>query len=399
MKIPEQKVSKFKKKARKLKRKPVQFFADSKVYINAHRTMVWTWARLGSFCLVLIASFIVITYYGVLASPRYISEAQFVVKQSGNSDIPLTGLAGLGAVSPTMRDTLILKKYIKSREMAQELNKSVGLKSHYESHQWDSFSRLNNNSSVEDYVDYYKNHISVHYDETAEVLHVEVQSFSPEYSLKVTKSLLLISERFINDLGDKLVNQQLEYAEKDVARAYNEFKKQQAKLVRFQDEFELYNPEAQGKALAKAVNQLEGDIIIEETQLKSLLTFMQEDSAEVRVKQARLDALNAQLKQEKSRLTKEDQQSLNKISVNYKEIDLNSKLAADLYKSSLSSLEHVRGEAYRKLKHLLVIESPMLAEESKYPRRVYSIFTWFILLLLIYGIGRLILAIVKEHQE
>jgi capsular polysaccharide transport system permease protein len=70
-----------------------------------------------------------------------------------------------------------------------------------------------------------------------------------------------------------------------------------------------------------------------------------------------------------------------------------------LYKSALSGLEVVRAEAYRKLKHLLVIEHPALAQEDKYPRRIHSILTWFIVLLLGYFIGRLILSIIKEHQE
>ena len=78
---------------------------------------------------------------------------------------------------------------------------------------------------------------------------------------------------------------------------------------------------------------------------------------------------------------------------------MNATLAVELYKSSLSSLERLRGEAYKKLKYLLVVDKPALAEEDKYPRRVYSIFTWFVSLLLFYVVGKLVLAIVREHQE
>ncbi|MBQ0732593.1 MAG: lipopolysaccharide biosynthesis protein, partial [Oleispira antarctica] len=175
--------------------------------------------------------------------------------------------------------------------------------------------------------------------------------------------------------------------------------KSQSALISFQDKFKLYSPEQQSGALLTAINGIESSIITEETELKSLLAFMRDDAPEVKAKNIRVASLREQLAQEKQRLTSDDQQSLNKINVNYQEIKLNSELAADLYKSALAGLEVVRAEAYRKLKHLLVIEQPALAQEDKYPRRIHSILTWFIVLLLSYFIGRLILSIIKEHQE
>ena len=126
---------------------------------------------------------------------------------------------------------------------------------------------------------------------------------------------------------------------------------------------------------------------------------MREDAAEVKAKKIRIDSLERQLAEEKNRLTNQDKQSLNKINLDFQEIKLNAELASDLYKSSLAGLEVVRSEAYRKLKHLLVIEHPALAEEDRYPRRIYNIVTWFVCLVLLYLIARLVLAIVKEHKE
>ena len=78
---------------------------------------------------------------------------------------------------------------------------------------------------------------------------------------------------------------------------------------------------------------------------------------------------------------------------------MNTQLASDLYASSLVSMETVRAEAYRKLKHLLVVEEPALPEDESYPRRFYNIVTWFLLILIGYLITRLVVAIVKEHKE
>ena len=387
------------RKVRKLKRNPRQFVVDSRAYATTRKAAYLAWAKLGSFALVLLLSLLVVFYYTLWASPRYVSEAQFVVKQAGSNELPMAGLAALGSVSSSMRDALVLQKYIESSAMAKALDEAVSLKAHYERSDWDVFSRLGAESTLEDYVKFYQQHISVMHDELSDVLYVEVQTFDAEYSLQVANALMSISEAFINNIGSKMAQEQMAYAQKEVERSYNVLREQQSSLIHFQDKFKLYNPEQQGGALVGAINELEGEIIRQQTEMKSLLAFMRDDAPEVKAKRIRIKALEQQLSEEKSKLTNEDKKSLNKINVDFQEIKLNTELASDLYKSSLAGLEQVRSEAYRKLKHLLIVEAPSLAEEDKYPRRLYSIFTWFVSLILIYLIGRLIYSIVKEHKE
>jgi capsular polysaccharide transport system permease protein len=391
--------NKMQRKLNKLKTKPMQFVKDSKAYDSAQKGVDYTWAKFGSFALVLLASAMVVFYYAAVASPRYVSESQFVVKQASSSDVPMLGLAALGSVSPSMRDALILQKYIQSREMAMALNESVSLKAHYERSDWDTFSKLASNSSSEAYIKYFHDHVNVLHDEMSDVLYIEVQTFDADYSLNVAQALLKLSEQFINELGAKMAQEQMAYAQKEVERSYKVLSDNQNTLINFQDKFELYNPEQKSGALAGAINGLESKIIEQQTELKSLLAFMRDDAPEVKAKEIRINALKDQLAEEKERLTNNDKQSLNKINVNFNEIKLNTELALDLYKSSLVSLEAVRAEAYKKLKHLLIIEYPAIAQEEKYPSRVHSIITWFVCLLLMYFVGRLLLSIVKEHQE
>ena len=155
----EQKTARQRKLA-KLKNKPMQFVKDSSAYDKAQKSIDYTWAKFGSFAIVILASILLVVYYTVVASPRYVSEAQFVVKEAGGQDSSLLGLSGLGAVSPGMRDALILQTFLQSRQMAVALDKSVSLKAHYERSDWDSLSKLSSNSTMEDYVEYYQNHVS-----------------------------------------------------------------------------------------------------------------------------------------------------------------------------------------------------------------------------------------------
>lgn len=394
-----QPLSKVERKIRKLRRNPKLFLADSKAYIHTRKTLYQTWAKLGSFALVIAASLLIVVYFSLIASPRYVSQAQFVVKQADQSHIPLMGLAAITGSSPTMRDALILQEYIRSPEMALALNTQVNLKQHYQADTWDIISRLSKDSSQEEYIAYFKQHIHVNYDEMSEILTIEVQAFTPEFALATTQALLKVSEQFINQLGESMAKQQLEYAKKEVNRAYDELKLQQVKLIAFQDEFSLFNPELQSASLLEAMNQLESQIIAKQAELKSLNAYMRSDASEIIAKQFQIEALTSQLAQEKQKLTQEDKPSLNKVSLRFKDIELNTTLAADLYQSSLITLEQMRSDAFKQLKHLLIIEYPRIAQDNQYPKRLYNIMTWFVVLLLLYLVGRLIIAIIKEHRE
>ena len=388
-------LSKIQRKIRKFKRDPKLFLVESK----ASQALYLAWAKLGAFMFVIVASLLVIVYYSVIASPRYVSQVQFVVKQASSGELPLAGLASFGATTPSMRDSLILKNYINSREMANALNEQLELQAHYENKQWDWFSRLAKNSSNEDFIEYFQDHIVVNHDEISEVLRVEVQSYNPDYSLRLAQTLMQISDEFINNLGEGMANQQLDYAQKDVDRAFKKMNTLQQHMLNFQNTHELYSPEQQGAALLTVITSLEAQIISLETDVKSLTSYLHNDNAEVVAKQYQIDALKSQLAEEKSRLTSTNSDSLNQINSGFQELKLNSELSVELYKSVLTSLEVVRAEAYKKLKYLLIVERPYLAQQAEYPKRLYSIITWFVVLILIYGIGRLVFSIIKEHQE
>jgi capsular polysaccharide transport system permease protein len=75
------------------------------------------------------------------------------------------------------------------------------------------------------------------------------------------------------------------------------------------------------------------------------------------------------------------------------------RFASDQYKSSLVALEKARIESYKKLKHLVVVQSPTLPDEALEPRKLYNIATLFVVLSLAYGIISMIVATIREHRD
>lgn len=386
------------RKLKKLKTKPKNFIVDS----SGYRLVKHSWKqslKLGSFMWVLACFAIAIVYFCLIASDRYVSRAELVVKQADQIKMLPDALSMLGIGGSNHEDILLIQDYLKSPDLLDKLDKELGLKSHYQSDQIDYFSRLSDNVSKEEFIEYYRNHLTLRLDDISGVLTIEFQAFDPAYGQRVVGLMLKESEGFINKLGHQVALEQLAFVEKEVDRAYQRVQDQKAKMLAFQNNHQLISPESTSTARLGVVSQIESELASQQAQLKQLQSYMKETAPGVISVKARVEALTEQLKQEKARLTGTDKDAMNEVTASYMDVKTQATLAADLYKSGLISLEQARVEAYRKLKHLLVVSQPTLAEDAEYPRRFYNLATIGVLLCLLYGLIIMGLATLREHQD
>ena len=396
--IPPIKPSGFIRKLRKLGNEPKQFFIDSSGFKIAHRS--WKHSlKLGSFLWVLACLAVAVLYLGFIASDRYVSRAEVIIKQADQIKMLPDALSMLGLGGSNHQDVLLVQDYLKSWDLLAKLDKELDLKSHYQSDKADYFSRLSDDVSREDFIEYYRNHLILQFDELSGVLTVELQTFSPEYGQQVVALMLKESERFINKLGHQVAQDQLAFVEKEVNRAYQRLQEEKAKVLAFQNSHQLISPESTSSARLGVVSQIESELVNQQAQLKQLRSYMKESAPAIISVQSRVDALTRQVEQERAKLTGQDKDAMNEITAGYMDVQTQATLAADLYKTGLISLEQTRVEAYRKLKHLLVISQPSLAQDAEYPRRLYNLATVGVLLLLFYGLVVMGLATLREHQD
>ncbi|MFY9996660.1 MAG: sugar transporter [Leclercia sp.] len=396
--IRSNKASGMMRKLHKLKTKPKHFIVDSSGYRLAKRS--WKQSlKLGSFLWVVGCFAIAVAYFGMIASDRYVSRAQLIIKQADQIKMLPDALSMLGIGGSNHEDVLLTQDYLQSPDLLAKLDKELGLKAHYQSHKVDFFSRLPSNVSQEDFIKYYRNHLTLRLDDISGVLTIELQAFDPSYGQRVVNLMLKESEGFINKLGHQVAVQQLAFVEKEVDRAYQRVQDEKAKVLEFQNSHQLLSPESTSSARLGVVSQLEGELAQQQAQLKQLQSYMRETAPAVISVQTRVDALYKQLEQEKARLTGADKDAMNEVTARYMDVQTQAALAADLYKSGLISLEQARVEAYRKLKYLLVVSHPTLAEDAEYPRRLYNLATIGVLLCLLYGLIVMGLATLREHQD
>lgn len=342
-------------------------------------------------------------YLGIVASDRYVSESTVALQQSGNDASALPGAALLlaGINPPSREETLYLKQYIHSLGLLQQLDTKLKLRGHYEAQKLDLFARLWGNASQEVFLDYYRNRVDVSMDELSSTLTVRVQGFDPKFAHELNQAILDESERFVNEMSHRLAREKLGFAETELARAGEKLQQAKAELLAFQSKNRLLDPTVQAQASGAMVAELQATITKAEAELRVLRGFLNDDAYQIKALRSQIDATRAQLEIERARSTGSGRGAdrLNVLAIDFEGLKTKAEFALDAYKLALGAVENARIDATRKLKNLVVIEPATLPQTAEYPRRLYNLATLLVICLLLYGIVRLVIATIREHQD
>jgi capsular polysaccharide transport system permease protein len=345
---------------------------------------------------------IAILYLSVFASNRYVSTSTVALQQASEVAASLPGAALLaGLSSPSREETLYLKQYVHSQGLLQHLDAKLKLREHYSTWRLDLPLRLPGSARQEDFFDYYRSRVEINMDELSSTLTLRVQGFDPEFAQRLNQAILDESERFVNEVSHKLAREKLGFAEGELRRASDKLQEAKAEVLAFQTKNKLLDPMVQARASGMMVAELQAEITKGEAELRALRSYLNEDSFQIKALRSQIDATRAQMDAERSRSTGDGQRSdrVGALAIEFEGLKTKAEFAVDAYRLALTAVENGRIDATRKLKSLIVIEPPTHPETAEYPRRLYNLTTLLIACLLLYGIVRLVLATIREHQD
>jgi capsular polysaccharide transport system permease protein len=358
---------------------------------------------------VLLPFFIFTFYQVILASPQYESQARLIVKEPdamATLDPAMAFMSGFG-VGASNLDTELIKAFINSNDMLVYLERTLKISKHYSDNQYDFISRLDNDASREDLLSYYLDRVLIEIDDNSQVISIFIQAFEPSFALLISQTIVERAEWYINDVGHNLAKKQLEFVKQEHQLVERRLQTAKTDLLSFQRRHDLLDPQAEGLALQQITYQLEGLVASKQTELIGLRNSMSENAPKVIQAKSQLDSMLEQLKKERSRLTSENNVnqalpeeeqnlSVSQILAKFSDYEINIELALQAYTFSQVSLEKSRIEAYRQLKYLVTVESPTNPQDAKYPEVMYNISLFLVVILMLYGIGRIVIATVSE---
>jgi capsular polysaccharide transport system permease protein len=373
-----------------------------------------------SWFLFLVVPFVLFAFYQFIwAAPRYESRAQLIIQQPdgmSTMDPSMALLSGLGVGSNSTADTQLAKAYIHSEDMLKFLQSKYNIQQHYHDG-GDIFSRLSNNSTIEDLLQYYIDHTAVEIDDKSGVIKVLVQGFTSEFASQLTQAIVDRAEWYVNSIGHQLADAQLEFIRGEHQQIEIRLRDAQKSILAFQQKNNLLDPEAEGAAFQQITYGLEKEVATKSAELIGLKSVMTGKAPQVVILESELNALKNQLELERERLSLQGKSSSNSTSLvrggnsssamangnavsevlaQFADLKIELELALKGYTSSEISLDKARIEAYRQLKYLVVVESATFPEDNKYPKTLYNILLFLALQLMLYGIGKIIIATAKE---
>lgn len=342
-------------------------------------------------------------YLILWAAPRYESTSQLVIKTSdgGNSYDPTSLLMSTVSDAPLSTDSILIETFILSQDMFHYLVDEHDLLVHYNSDEADLFSRLSPDADRETMFQYYLDHIEVTVDSESAVIELKTQAFTPEYAQVLNAAIIERAEAFINNINNDLAKSKLSFAKGEHEVVENKLEDIKKELLAFQSKYNVLDPSAEGAASQQIAFSLEATLAQKQAEMRTMSGMMSEIAPEIRTLKRQIEALEDAVKKQKSDLNSasvnaDSNISLTELMAQYSDLQVQLQLAIQAYSSSLMTLENTRVKAYEKIQHLVTVQSSTLPEDNTYPRIIYNLTLLGVVLFLVYGIGRIVVATIKE---
>jgi capsular polysaccharide transport system permease protein len=354
--------------------------------------------------LALVVALLGTTYWSLIASDRYVSEAQVIV-QKADLAVPqgldfgmLLGSIGGG---DSHQDQMLLRAHLLSVDMLRKLDKELGLREHYSASSHDLLSRMwAVDEPIEWFHKYLLSRVSVEYDDYSGVLLVNSQAFTPEMAQAITQMMLSEGERFMNEMSHRLASEQVAFLENQLGRLEQRAQAARNAVIQFQNQSEMVSPQAALESRIALIAKLEVTRADLQTRLSAMKAYLVESNPAIEQINQQIAAIQKQVEQEQRELAStQEGATLNRRLEQYQRLELEATFAEETYKSALTALEAGRVEASRKLKKVSVLQTPTLPEYPQQPERFYNSVVVILFSLIAAGLIHLMAAVVRDHKD
>jgi capsular polysaccharide transport system permease protein len=349
----------------------------------------------------LLPTILALLYFGLWATPRYVSETTFVVR--GSNAARLSGLEALFrtfGISRAVDDANIVQQYMLSRDAVAALSKRAPLREIFSRPQGDVFARFPRfweNDGFEGLYAHYLTRVAVVQDANRGVINLRVETFYPKDSYELAQSLMSLAEEMVNTVNSRALNDTLAHAQQEVSEAERKLIDAQMALTQFRNEAALIDPGKNSASTLDTIGKLSTELTLTLAQIQQLRRTAP-TSPTLPSAQARAEALRARIAAERATMAGDDTSLATKMS-NYERLTLERDLADKSVASALTSLESARQEARRQQIYVERVSGPDLPDHAAEPRRLRMIFTVLLVSLMSYAVIWILTIGAKEHAQ
>lgn len=354
----------------------------------------------GFLIVVALPTLVAAIYFLIIASPRYVSEARFVVRSPANEQPSTLGMAlsGVGLSAGTS-DAFAVHEYLQSRDGLAEIDKSLQLRRMYGRPGIDPFSRLPGpfqNESFEAFHKGFNRYVTVGYDSASGISTLRVEAFKASDAQKISQAMLQAGEQLVNRLNERAANDAVAEAHRSVTENQARLLEAQNRLTTFRNAERFIDP----ARTAQVASELIGELTVQLATLRAeraQIAANAPDSPQLAVLDSRIRAYAQQIALEQSKIVGDADSLAPKIST-YERLALEREFADKLLAQATATLASAQTDARRQRLYLDQIVRPNLPDEPTQPKRFLAVLAVLASSLVIYGLGMLVWAGLRESR-
>ncbi len=380
---------------------------ESDIMANGHKSpgrvkqlIFWIKRRPAFLGGVILPTVLASGYYGLVASPQYQSEAEFVVRgQPSQSPGSLAGLLSGGSSGGT-EDTYVVQEYVTSRDAAQLLLRTQDLARVFDRPGVDALARYPNFYSgltFEHFYSYYQRHVKAELDTTTGLSTLRVRTFRADDSQRIANALIAAAEQLVNEMNARQRENTISASRKERDLAIERLRTLSSQIDIYRNETAMLDPQRQSQPLLTDIAGLETMKMATRVQLEQLQRSTP-DSPLIPVLKRRMTAFDQEIVHSSSRVTGGKDSFVPKIS-GYEDLLFHRQLLEREVSAADAALDAARIQADRQQLYLEEVTKPNRPDYAAYPRTFANMAIVFATTLALYLMGALLVAGAREHKS
>lgn len=340
-------------------------------------------------------------YYGLIASPIYVSQSSFIVKTPGQKTSPTLSLANLvqtSGLSAGQEQTKEVVQYIQSRNALNDLQEQMDVRGSYSSRGADFLSRYPQplrDRSFENLYRYYQLVVSANVDQESGLAMLEVQAFTPRDAYEINSKLLGLSEELVNRLNQRAEGRAIEEAEQRVVAAEDRVRNARVALSTYRNQQALLDPGKQATGVLEVSNKLVSEQAALQAQLDLMLRVAPRNPA-IPTLRNRIIAVGREIAAQTGRAVGTPTGIASKLST-YERLNAEQEFATQMLTAASTALEQARTEAQKQQFYVERVVEPNAADMPILPHRLKRILVVFAASVSLYFIGWMLVVGILEH--
>jgi len=359
----------------------------------------WRRLPLGFLAVVALPTLIAAVYFLIIASPVYTSEARFVVRAPSQSTPSSLGMAlqGVG-ISSGSTDSFIVHEYISSRDGLRDLSRRHDVASILAPADFLSrYPRPWESSSSEGLYKAFQRYLTVGYDSTTGLSTLRVRAFRARDAQAMAETLLTGGESLVNRLNERSTTDAVAEAQRAQAQARERLSTAQQQITAFRNRESFIDPALSAREGSELIGTLRAGVAQLRAE-RAQIAGEAPNSPQLPLIDSRIEALNSQIESERASIAGNSGSLAPNIGT-YEDLVRQREFAEEELALATTALLTAEQETQRQALYLERVVSPSLPDEPNLPRRWFELLKVFLSAMLVYGLGWLVWAGVREHRQ